>query len=192
MKTYVIYGIVDPTNGKIFYIGSTSNLKIRKSGHFLEALKGRGGKKGFLIRKIAELGLVPEFRILANAESRLHAFRIEAEHIVLNHKTVTNRSFSSVLIGRLSGIHLKRGSRDSFDCPGYRNEKAERILSCRIIKRSIKGPVNNVAVKRDVHLQCKLAAIDAGMSLQEFVEKLVEWSLDNIDKPESERAELLV
>lgn len=61
MEKVTIYGLVDPRNGLLFYVGSTNNLEHRTREHFL----GRRGNPGVcrIVNELQALGMKPKLRI---------------------------------------------------------------------------------------------------------------------------------
>lgn len=64
--TVFIYGLYDPRNGLLRYIGKTNNLKVRHSAHSTE--KGENHKHNW-VKALSRLGLRPELRVLETIEN---------------------------------------------------------------------------------------------------------------------------
>jgi hypothetical protein len=122
-RVSVVYQLVDPRDGKPFYIGAGTEGRPFK--HLPAALEGERGAKADRIREIVAAGLMPEVQILAVTNGRNTAFDIEATLIkstpgLLN--TVGNRKQPEINL------------RDEF-CAAvimlepHRKERMERIAS---------------------------------------------------------------
>ena len=59
---WYVYGLVDPRDGEIFYIGCTSNPSSRLKGHFTDSAAGGGWGRHYHLRKT---GLKIEMVILS-------------------------------------------------------------------------------------------------------------------------------
>jgi hypothetical protein len=66
MGVVYIYGLIDPRNDEVFYVGYTKNLKTRYNSHL--NIDGHGRVKNLyknnVIRKILKVGLKPEMKII--------------------------------------------------------------------------------------------------------------------------------
>lgn len=65
MRTFLIYGLADPRDGRIRYVGATDNIRRRYKVH----LRGQGVKRSARwIRELAGRGLLPSLVYLQRAE----------------------------------------------------------------------------------------------------------------------------
>lgn len=64
---WVIYGLVDPRNGRVRYVGWTTDAEYRLKAHILESEEGTT-YKCLWIRSLFEKGLVPELLVLERGE----------------------------------------------------------------------------------------------------------------------------
>lgn len=71
--TYCIYGIADPRDLKIFYVGHTSRIDLRQAQH----LQGSETISGLTIREIKDAGLEPVFVKLEVCEDERRALASE-------------------------------------------------------------------------------------------------------------------
>src|ERR1035441_5872497 len=78
-KTFTIYSI--STNGEVFYIGRTCNLRRRKTEHLRESHKTYNTYKVNKIRKLQNLGESIEFNILHENLTYDDSVRLEVEEI---------------------------------------------------------------------------------------------------------------
>lgn len=63
-EPFVVYLIIDPRNGKPFYVGQTRDLDRRQTSHLaIKSLKGSADKKRRLL-EIQAAGMEPDFRIV--------------------------------------------------------------------------------------------------------------------------------
>lgn len=62
-----VYGLVDPRNGRVRYVGWTTDAEYRLKAHILESEEGTTHKCQW-IRSLLENGLVPELKILEQGE----------------------------------------------------------------------------------------------------------------------------
>ena len=81
-KIVYIYGLVDPRNDKIFYIGFTQYLKQRFNAHLnIDGYKReKNTYKNNVIRKILNLGLKPQMIILDSCEKKFNDILNMYEH----------------------------------------------------------------------------------------------------------------
>lgn len=71
-----IYGLIDPKDDRVRYVGWTINLKTRLSSHLCGARKGDKSYKNNWIRKLLYNNLEPEIKII---EETTYLLRIEKE-----------------------------------------------------------------------------------------------------------------
>jgi len=70
---YVVYFLVDPRDGSVFYVGCTSQWGKRQKGHYGEFLRGKGNaRKRERMQQIYDAGL----KVLM---WKMRSFRTEAE-----------------------------------------------------------------------------------------------------------------
>jgi len=83
-KVY-IYGLIDPRNNSVFYIGFTSNLKRRYNSHLNICGKKREKNtfKDNVINKILKLGLKIEMKVLDECEIKFNEIINKYEHEIL-------------------------------------------------------------------------------------------------------------
>ena len=90
MGVVYIYGLVDPRNDEVFYVGYTNNIKRRFRAHInVDGYRRKENLyKDNLIRKILECGLKPEISVLETCDKRFDSEsnmyeheRIEIEYI---------------------------------------------------------------------------------------------------------------
>jgi len=68
MAVVYIYGLIDPRNNKIFYVGYTYNLKKRLYEHIYSYNLNDNRYKKSIIEKILNAGLKPEMKIIDECE----------------------------------------------------------------------------------------------------------------------------
>jgi len=72
---YKVYGLVDPRDGKLFYVGCTRELiYFRVYNHFLES---KNTKKKQMLTELLDKGLFPIVEVFYEMEEREHAYMIE-------------------------------------------------------------------------------------------------------------------
>jgi len=76
VKPYLVYQLVDPRDGKPFYIGS--GKRGRPYEHFTMAANGKPGRKNDRIRELQAIGLLPTVETLLECEWRDWAYECEA------------------------------------------------------------------------------------------------------------------
>ena len=113
------YGIIDPRNSEIKYIGCTSDPKARLYGH-IASHKGKT-KVAQWVKELKQQGLKPEMVVLEyglNHDKGRESESFWAEYFralganLLNTKTPGDRGIS--LVGAPSAWYWHYGSRDSF------------------------------------------------------------------------------
>jgi len=67
--TVYIYGLYDPRNGLLRYIGKAINPKQRLDLHVSESRHGRNTHKNQWVRKLISIGVIPEMRVLETIEN---------------------------------------------------------------------------------------------------------------------------
>jgi predicted GIY-YIG superfamily endonuclease len=94
IKTYSIYSLVCPLDGQIKYIGISTDLKRRYSGH----VQSPGGCLKEWIFMLKQMNKMPTMNELVSGLSKNQAYKAEKEMIVklqkelgslLNHKYIT-------------------------------------------------------------------------------------------------------
>jgi DNA-binding transcriptional regulator YiaG len=71
MNTTYIYGLVDPRDHKLFYVGKSNRPNARLSQHIAEASAGGKHAKSLRIREMTASGYQPELIILEAVEQEL-------------------------------------------------------------------------------------------------------------------------
>jgi len=69
----VIYAIIDPRSGEVFYVGRTAHFERRRSQH----VEGSDQLSGLIVGQIKENGFIPQFVILERRETELDAAMAE-------------------------------------------------------------------------------------------------------------------
>jgi len=64
-----IYGLVDPRNNKVRYVGKTSDLKERLAGHIRDCRKSNTAKNNWIARLLS-LGFEPEIVVIEECEEK--------------------------------------------------------------------------------------------------------------------------
>jgi len=72
---YYVYELIDPRNGKIFYVGKGKANRVYK--HLKAALKGEPSEKSYKIRDILKEELKPTLNIVKSGLSENEAFQLE-------------------------------------------------------------------------------------------------------------------
>jgi len=75
MATYYIYALIDPRDGKAFYVGKTTSPENRMSKHRSLSGPTENAAKKARVRELRELGLAPQMQILEKAPRRVSGFR---------------------------------------------------------------------------------------------------------------------
>lgn len=89
-----IYGLQDPRDLRIRYVGCTCSLRCRALAHVQDARKGSGGAKGEWIRELLALDLLPSMVALEHVTEADSAAREQhwvAHHRALSGPRLTNR-----------------------------------------------------------------------------------------------------
>lgn len=103
---YKVYGLADPRNGNIRYVGVTASPNTRVVNHISEAMTGTQTRKSEWIRDLIKNGMEPDIQILAEIENKLEACNAEREEI--------RKRFSS---GMLTNVIVPPGLRSLIIIP---------------------------------------------------------------------------
>lgn len=79
---HFVYGLVDPVDGVIKYVGATMDTESRLSVHLSEARTGRTGKKNAWVRSLLRRGKIPRVKVLHRIVGRSKALKKEREVII--------------------------------------------------------------------------------------------------------------
>ena len=117
MSVVYIYGLVDPRNDEIFYIGFTMYLKKRYNVHLNVngSRKVKNLYKDNVIREILNENLKPEMRVLDSCEKKKNSIENKYEHELLEIKYIKEY--------REKGINLTNLT-DGGDGGGTKTKKA--------------------------------------------------------------------
>ena len=92
VEKYYVYALIDPRDGKPFYVGKGKNRRMFK--HVLEARGGRSGAKCDVIRAILAAGLDVQYDIIQRFECEDDAYSFEAQKIAeIGIGNLTNIAF---------------------------------------------------------------------------------------------------
>lgn len=91
LKKFYIYGLVDPTDDKVKYVGCSINTKIRYRKHLYEA-KNKKLKKEKWINDLLEKGIKPILTVIDTiiTTNRTEALNLERKYIEENAKNGLN------------------------------------------------------------------------------------------------------
>lgn len=89
--TCLVYGLADPRNGELFYIGSTTNLNLpsRLLSHRYNADSSARPR----VQELAKLGLAPDVRRYGTHDTKAAAWA-EEYGLIAQHPKLANRSRS--------------------------------------------------------------------------------------------------
>lgn len=86
MARFYVYALIDPRDGKTFYVGKGQGSRYR--AHEREALKGKHSRKCELIKEILASGHAIEYSIIKRFESEVDAYA--AEETLIGHIGLQN------------------------------------------------------------------------------------------------------
>jgi len=130
--SYTVYAIVNPINGRPFYIGETKQFERRKQQH----IKGTDQISGLIVRQIKANGFVPLFVVLETHSDEETALRAEIFWI----ETFLARGVDLVNSQAFSGWTERRAKRGVETRKAMRMEKMRKVANGRTAKRTNLSP----------------------------------------------------
>lgn len=112
VKQRIVYALVCPLSGKVRYIGNSNNAKTRYKQHCKDI--GDATYKKMWIRKLAEAGRVPIFRILVIVEPGSDGREDEQRMALAHIETIYNIFLPAKNTPTVSDYRAANGI--AFDC----------------------------------------------------------------------------
>jgi hypothetical protein len=139
---YLVYGLVDPSSGRLRYVGQTTqSLGVRLSEHLSRARRGCERYVYDWIRSLVKSGSVPSIRLLEECPSREEMVRAERRYILHLQKSecLTNLTSGG------EGVEMTDATRRKLSEAARRQWQAKRDEMCRSLRGVPKSTLNENA-----------------------------------------------